>query len=127
MATSLLSIQTHWQPFELDLFLQIISIIAFLIFDACQLRSGENNWDLVTRTLRCESNLDLLSVALTLSFQHTDVTESPSTDRSHSLVTCRRDHRGEKRPNPSGTQRNPSEPSPCLAEQLTWLVQALHR
>lgn len=127
MATSLLSIQTHWQPFELHLFLQIISIIAFLIFDACHLRSGENNWDLVTRTLRCESNLDLLSVALTLSFQHTDVTESPSTDRSHSLVTCRRDHRGEKRPNPSGTQRNPTEPSPCLAEQLTWLVQALHR
>lgn len=27
-------------------------------------------------------------VTLTLSFQHTDVTESPSTDRSHSLVTC---------------------------------------
>lgn len=28
----------------------------------------------------------------TLSFQHTDVTESPSTDRSHNLVTCAEMH-----------------------------------
>lgn len=47
------------------------------------------------------------SVALTRSFQHTDVTESPSTDRSHSLVTCRRNHRGEA----SKSQWNPAEPS----------------
>lgn len=66
--------------------------------------SGVNNWSLVTRPLQCESNLELLSVALTLSFQHTDVTESPSTDRSHSLVTCRCNHSEEAFKSPGGTQ-----------------------
>ncbi len=31
--------------------------------------------------------------SLTLSFQQTDVTESPSTDRSHNLVTCKDKHK----------------------------------
>lgn len=64
-------------------------------------------------------------VSLTRSFQQTEVTESPSTDKSHNLVTCG----GKRKPHVSGHAARSAR-----AEMIyygvplhTWLVQALHR